>query len=105
MVAITVTEFAKNFDRYKEAAQREPIAIISHGRTSGYFVSVGQYAELQRLRALERRAYRMSELPAEIVNAMEGAKMSPAHEQLNDLLKESKPSESDQLGASVKTTG
>jgi hypothetical protein len=31
------------------------------GRTSGYFVSAQEYAELQRLRALERRAYRLSE--------------------------------------------
>ena len=52
MVAITATEFAKNFGRYKEAAQREPIAITSYGRTSGYFVSAQEYAELQRLRAL-----------------------------------------------------
>jgi hypothetical protein len=29
---------AKNFGRYNEATQREPNAITSHGRTSGYFV-------------------------------------------------------------------
>lgn len=87
MVAITATEFAKNFGRYKEAAQREPIAITSYGRTSGYFVSAQEYAELQRLRALERRAYRISELPAEIADAIEGSKMNPGHNPLNDLLK------------------
>jgi PHD/YefM family antitoxin component YafN of YafNO toxin-antitoxin module len=90
MVAITATEFAKNFGRYKEAAQREPIAITSYGRTSGYFVSAQEYAELQRLRALERRAYRLSELPAEIADAIEASKMNPAHDHLNDLLKEQK---------------
>jgi PHD/YefM family antitoxin component YafN of YafNO toxin-antitoxin module len=90
MVAITATEFAKNFGRYKEAAQREPIAITSYGRTSGYFVSAQEYAELQRLRALERRAYRLSELPAEVADAIEVSKMNPAHDHLNDLLKEPK---------------
>ena len=90
MVAITATEFAKNFGRYKEAAQREPIAITSYGRTSGYFVSAQEYAELQRLRALERRAYRLSELPAEIADAIEASKMNPAHDHLNALLKEQK---------------
>ena len=35
-----------NFGRYKEDAQREPIAITSYGRTSGYFVSAQEYAEL-----------------------------------------------------------
>jgi prevent-host-death family protein len=88
MVAITATEFAKNFGRYKEAAQREPIAITSYGRTSGYFVSAHEYAELQRLRALERRAYRINELPTELANAIETARMSPTHDHLNDLLKE-----------------
>jgi prevent-host-death family protein len=88
MVAITATEFAKNFGRYKEAAQREPIAITSYGRTSGYFVSAHEYAELQRLRALERRAYRINELPTELANAIETARMSPTHDPLNDLLKE-----------------
>jgi prevent-host-death family protein len=90
MVAITATEFAKNFGRYKEAAQREPIAITSYGRTSGYFVSAHEYAELQRLRALERRAYHIGELPTEIADAIETARMSPAHDHLNDLLKEQK---------------
>jgi prevent-host-death family protein len=90
MVAVTATEFAKNFGRYKEAAQREPIAITSYGRTSGYFVSAREYAELQRLRALERRAYRLSDLPAEIADAIETGRMNPAHNHLNELLKEQK---------------
>ena len=38
MVAITATEFAKSFGRYKEEAQREPVAITSYGCISGYFV-------------------------------------------------------------------
>ena len=87
MVEITATEFSKNFGRYKEAAQREPIAITSYGRTSGYFVSTHEYAELQRLRALERRVYRIGELPAGIVDAIEHSEMNPAHDHLNALLK------------------
>lgn len=87
MVEITATEFSKNFGRYKEAAQREPIAITSYGRTSGYFVSAHEYAELQRLRALERRVYRIGELPAGIADAIEHSKMNSAHDHLNSLLK------------------
>ena len=90
MVAITATEFAKNFGRYKEAGQREPIAITSYGRTSGYFVSAQEYSELQRLRALERRAYRSGELPTEVADAIEASKMNPVHDHLNDLLQEQK---------------
>lgn len=87
MVEISATEFAKNFGRYKEAAQREPIAITSYGRTSGYFVSAQEYAELQRLRSLERRAYRIGALPGEMADAIERSTMTPDHDHLNELLK------------------
>jgi PHD/YefM family antitoxin component YafN of YafNO toxin-antitoxin module len=86
MVRVTSTEFAKNFGRYREAAQREPVAITSHGRTSGYFVSPYEYAELERLRAYERRVYRIEELPADVVQAISASRMDRKHEHLNALL-------------------
>jgi len=86
MVATTATEFAKRFGRYKEQAQREPVAITSHGRVSGYFVSAQEYAELERLRAFERQVYRLENLPPEIADAIEAARMDPAHDHLNELL-------------------
>jgi PHD/YefM family antitoxin component YafN of YafNO toxin-antitoxin module len=67
-------------------ARREPVAITSHGRTSGYFVSPHEYAELERLRAFERRVYRIEELPENIAQAISEAKMDPKHEHLNALL-------------------
>jgi PHD/YefM family antitoxin component YafN of YafNO toxin-antitoxin module len=88
MTAVTATEFAKGFGRYKEEAQREPIAITSYGRVSGYFVSAREYDELQRLRALERRAYRINELPPEIVEAIANSRMGSTHDHLNALLEE-----------------
>ncbi|HZT01891.1 MAG TPA: type II toxin-antitoxin system Phd/YefM family antitoxin [Steroidobacteraceae bacterium] len=89
MSAVTATEFAKAFGRYKEEAQREPVAITSYGRVSGYFVSAREYEELQRLRAFERRVHRIKDLPAEISEAIQAAKMNPAHDHLNALLDES----------------
>ena len=86
MVATTATEFAKRFGRYKEEAQHEPVAITSHGRISGYFVSAHEYVELERLRAFERRVHRLDNLPAEIADAIEAARMDPAHDHLNELL-------------------
>ena len=55
---------------------------------SGYFVSAREYEELQRLRAFERRVHRIKDLPAEIAEAIQGAKMHPAHDRLNALLHE-----------------
>lgn len=86
MVATTATDFAKRFGRYKEQAQREPVAITSHGRISGYFVSAREYAELERLRAFERRVHQLKSMPPEIADAIEAASMASTHDHLNDLL-------------------
>jgi len=88
MTSVTATEFAKGFGRYKEEAQREPIAITSYGRVSGYFVSAREFAELQRLRAFERRVHRVKDLPAEIAEAIQRSKMTAAHDHLNKLLED-----------------
>ena len=59
MVEIPATEFVKNFGQYKERVQREVIAITSHGRTSGYFLSEHEY---MLLKTHSRQAYPVSEL-------------------------------------------
>jgi hypothetical protein len=53
------------------------------------FVSAREDEELQRLRAFERRVHRIKDLPPEIAEAIQGAKMNPAHDHLNSLLDES----------------
>jgi hypothetical protein len=88
MIEVPATEFAKHFGRYKELAQREPVAITSHGRTTGYFMSEPEYVEYQRLKARARRVYHISELPEETIAALVSARMNPAHESLNDHLDE-----------------
>ena len=86
MTAVTATEFAKSFGRYKEEAQRQPIAITSYGRVSGYFVSAREFEELKRLRAFERRVFRIKDLPPEIVEAIKASKVPAGYEHLNSLL-------------------
>jgi PHD/YefM family antitoxin component YafN of YafNO toxin-antitoxin module len=86
MIEVPATEFAKHFGRYKELAQREPVAITSYGRTTGYFMSEPEYAEYQRLKARARRVYHVSELPESTILALASARMSAAHEHLNKLL-------------------
>jgi prevent-host-death family protein len=88
MSTVTATEFAKNFGRYRDEAQREPVAITSHGRTTGYFVSAQEFAELQRLRAFERRVYGIADLPPPLADAIAEAKMAPGNEHLNRLLED-----------------
>lgn len=86
MTEVTATEFARSFGRYKEEAQREAVAITSYGRISGYFVSAQEYEELRRLRAFERRVYRLKGLPKGIAEAIKASKMDRAHDELNALL-------------------
>ena len=86
MTAVTASEFARELDCYKVEAQREPIAITTDGRIGGYFVSAHEYAELKRLRDLERRAYRLNELPRDLVEAIVTARMGRQHEHLNRLM-------------------
>ena len=62
MTQVAATEFARNFGRYREEAQREAVAVVAHNRVTGYFVSAHEYEELQRLKALASTALTIEEL-------------------------------------------
>ena len=83
MLEVSASEFVKNFGQYKERAQREVIAVTSHGRTSGYFMSEQEY---KLLKSQARQAYHVSELPETSVTAIATAQMDSRHEHLNALL-------------------
>lgn len=84
MIEVPATEFAKNFGRYRELAQREPVAITSHGRKSGYFVSEQEFDEFQSLKARARRALHISELSDETIAAIGAARVDPEYEHQAD---------------------
>jgi prevent-host-death family protein len=70
----SAAEVARNFGRYKELAQRGPIAVTSHGRDSLVLLSADEYA---RLKALDDRiAVFAHELPNDLVHALEHAAVS-----------------------------
>lgn len=86
MVTVTATEFAKNFGRYREAVHREPVAVTSHERIAGYFMSSEDYETYQRLKAMLPQAYAAHEVPAETLLALQAARMDDRHDHLNALL-------------------
>lgn len=88
MIEVPSTEFAKNFGRYKELAQHEPLIVTSHGRPSGYFLSEREYLEYQQLKSRARQAYHISELPDETVIALASATMDSEYDHLNELMDE-----------------
>ena len=90
MKQVPASEFARNFGQYREAVQREPVAVTSHGRTTGYFVSPPAFEEYQRLKKMLRRAVKVGDLPKSFMDALSTARMNPAHDHLNALLDEEK---------------
>jgi prevent-host-death family protein len=85
-VEVPATEFAKHFGRYRQLAQRQPVAITSHGRPSGYLLSEHEFAEYQRLKKGSRRAYHVGELPEKTMRALAKTRMDPRHNRLNALM-------------------
>ena len=86
MITVPSSEFSKNFGRYREAAQREPIAVTSHDRVTGYFVSGSDYEADLRLKAQMPKAYAVEELSEETIQAIAASKMDARHDHLNSLL-------------------
>ena len=70
MISITSAEFQKSFGRYREVAQREPVAITSYGRDSLVLLSAEEY---RRLKQLDRRALHPWEMSADALAALEAA--------------------------------
>lgn len=89
MKIVPASEFSKNFGRYREMAQREPIAVTSHERVTGYFVSSAEYEEYVRLKSMLPKAYAVEELSQETIQAIAASKMGARHNHLNSLLDES----------------
>ena len=88
MRKIPATEFTRNFGQYREIAQREPVAVTSHGRATGYFVSAVEFVELQRLKAYARRSRAVVDMTKEEIEQMAASRMAPEHDHLNALLDE-----------------
>lgn len=86
MREVPATEFTRNFGQYREIAQREPVAVTSHGRPTGYFVSVVEFQELQRLKTHARRSRAVVDLTAEEIEQIASSRMAPEHDHLNALL-------------------
>jgi hypothetical protein len=82
---VPASEFTRNFGRYKMMAQREAVAVSSHGQIAGYFVRPDEYEEFLRFKA-QRRSFATADLPDEKADAIDATRMDKRHDHLNDLL-------------------
>ncbi len=83
--AVPASEFTRNFGRYRMLAQRQPVAVSSHGQITGYFLQPEEYEEFLRFKA-SRRSFATSELPEEKVAAIAASRMDPRHAHLDAML-------------------
>ena len=82
---VPASEFTRNFGRYRMRAQREVVAVSSHGQITGYFVRPDEYEEFRRFRE-SRRSFAAAELPKEKVEAIRASRMDPRHAHLDKML-------------------
>ena len=66
-------------------AQREAVAVTSHGQITGYFVPPDEYEAFLRYME-QRRSFATSDLSQSEVEAIAKARMDKRHDQLNKLL-------------------
>jgi hypothetical protein len=83
---VPASEFTRKFGQYRRmVAQREAVAVSSHGSITGYFIAPGEYEEFRRFRE-RRRSFATAELPGEKVKAIGASRMDARHAQLDALL-------------------
>jgi prevent-host-death family protein len=88
MRKVPATEFARNFGQYREIAQREPVAVTSHGRAMGYFISAVEFEEMVRLKASTRPSRAIADLSKDEIDQMTAGRMDAERDNLNALLDE-----------------
>jgi hypothetical protein len=82
---VPASEFTRNFGRYRMQAQREPVAVSSHGSITGYFVAPDEYEEFRRFKQ-RRRSFATAELSDAQVEAIGRSRMDERHAHLDAII-------------------
>ncbi len=80
MARVPASEFQREFGRLRGVAHREAVIVTSHGRDDVVLLSAEEY---QRLRSLDRRALPVSELPDDVIAALDTVEISEEAKQYN----------------------
>ena len=74
VITVRATAFARNFARYQdEAIEVGVIVVTSHDRVVGGYLSASELANYEKLKARERQALRVGELPDDVIRDIETA--------------------------------
>jgi hypothetical protein len=74
---VPASEFTRNFGRYRMRAQRQAVAVSSHGQITGYFIGPDEYEEFRRFRE-SRRSFATVEVPEQKTEAIHASDMDSA---------------------------
>ena len=86
MLEVPAAEMAKRFSQYRQAAQREPVAVTYRGRVTEFLLSKHDYDEYVRLKGMATRAIRVEDLSNEAIQALSNARMDSRDDHLNELM-------------------
>jgi hypothetical protein len=82
---VPVSEFTRNFGRYRMQAQLEAVAVSSNGSITGYFVAADEYEEFRRFKQ-RRRSFATADLPEDKAQAIGASRMNDRHAHLDTTL-------------------
>jgi len=78
-LTVKATAFARHFARYQDEAMREKVIVVtSHDRVVGGYLSADELQHYERLKARERKGYKLEALPEKLVAAIEAAEYGVA---------------------------
>jgi hypothetical protein len=73
-ITVKATPFARHFARYQDEAIREKVIVVTrHSRVIGAYLSADELERYERLKARERKVYRVEALPDRLVAAIDAA--------------------------------
>ena len=84
---VTSTEFQQNVGRYQDAAQQAPVVITKNARPHTVLMSAAAFEMVMKGRV----ARPVEDLDDDTLRAIAASVVSPAHDDLNDLLKDWTP--------------
>ena len=77
-------EFQRQFGRFREIAQREPVTVTSHGRESVVLLAASEYEKYLRMKKSNREVLLTSEIPEDELRAFQEIGIPPETMQFND---------------------
>lgn len=88
MRTMSASLFIRQFAQLQQEVRNGIVAVMSHKRVTGYFLSPEDYAEFEDLRAKARKVLHVGNLRNETVTALQTTRMDPRHAALDKLMQD-----------------